>query len=917
MNSNTSASRSRSRKGIVALIVAILCVLVGTAIFLDWYICLPEGIEPRYVGREACVSCHEQEDELWRGSDHDLAMDRANEKTVLGDFDDAHFTHIAFADIWRLPDHELQLLLKECSDNTLAVALLPFAPEEVSAALGSGQSGEKSREKILAVLPEQRRSEVQQLRDWREQFARPCDITTAHQEIGEIARALAAQNKLHPDFAVTSRMFRRDGEFYIETDNANGELEVFHVGYVFGIYPLQQYMVEFPDGRIQCLPVAWDTEKGQWFHLYPSEPIPAGDPLHWTGEYQNWNYMCAECHTTDLQKNYDLATDTYHTTWSEINVSCEACHGPGSLHVELSEANSLFWDRRYGYGLPEFDPADSKQMVESCAPCHSRRRVVAHGFRPGDKYLDHYVAEFLDNELYYADGQIKDEDYVYGSFLQSRMYREGVRCIDCHDPHSARIKFDDPHGPRTKYLDNKLCGQCHTPSIYDTPKHHFHPKTDEPGAFCVDCHMPETSYMVVDPRRDHSFQIPRPELTISLGIPNACNGCHQDPEKGETPEWAAQKVEEWYGKKSERRPHFAYAFQAAKEGDPRSIAGLLELLRATGNSGQVRGSAVLLLSRFGDEAARAGVLSALEDDDPLVRVATARAVRNLPHDLAYVDRVKTLLRDPNRAARVEVVPWLANFRDRSLGADYDRLLKKAIDEYIASQEVVADRAGSHVNLAVLYLALNQPQKAATQYQHAIRINPEFLPARNNLGLLYADLGRFGQAEEVFREALEIDPDFLPALDNLARLHYRQGNLARAESLFNELVEKAPEDGEVRFSLGLLLAEIPGRMEDAAAQLSEAARLMPQNARVHYNLGLVLQHLDRLSRAEAVLRRACELDPQDTQAQQALLLVLVEAEKWEQAQAMAERIHQRIPSPQTRAMLDAIRQHRDPRTPRPR
>ncbi|WP_460166715.1 tetratricopeptide repeat protein [Thermostilla marina] len=909
-NPRPTASRFTRRRWWIPA-VGVVVLLVGGSVFLDWYICLPAGLEAHYVGRDKCIDCHRQEYDLWHGSDHDMAMDRADESTVLGDFDDAHFIHIAFADLHKLPEDELRLLVENCDDETLAVSLLPYEPEEADLILGPGESGEPSRRAILSVLSPDRRAQIEELRDWRAQFARPCDITTAHQQLDDVARRLADEGKIHPDFAVRSRMFRRNGKFYVETDNAEGKLETFRVDYVFGIWPLQQYLVSFPDGRIQCLPIAWDTENKRWFHLYPSEPIPARDPLHWTGEFQTWNYMCAECHTTNLEKNYDLAADRYHTTWSEIDVSCEQCHGPGSIHVQLAESNSLFWDRRYKYGLPELDPADQRQIVESCAPCHSRRRIVAPDFRPGDKFLDHYIAEFLEGNLYYDDGQIKDEDYVYGSFIQSLMYRKGVRCIDCHDPHTARIKFADPDNPREKYVDNRLCGQCHTPAKYDTPNHHHHPKTGEPGSHCVECHMPETTYMVVDPRRDHSLRIPRPDLTIALGIPNACNGCHQDPDKGETPEWAARTIEEWYGKKPDE--HFAVGFHAAKQDDPKAIPKLLDVLRAVDNAGQVRGTAVLLLSRFDAPAARAGILSAVEDKDPLVRAAAARALRSLPPDPQYVDRVKPLLDDPIRAVRVEAVPWLVNFRDR-LDTHYRRLLDKAIDEYIVSQNEVADRAGSHVNLAVLYLALGKADKAVDEYRHAVRIDPDFLPARNNLSLLYADLGRFNDAERELKAALERDPNFLPAWDNLARLYYRQGRYAEAEASFRKLIEKAPDNGEARFSLGLLLAENPERMREAAEMLREASRLMPQNARVFYNLGLMLQHLKELEDAETALRKAARLAPRDPQTRQALLFVLVDRGKWEEAAAMAEQLFQENPSPATKAIWEAIRARRDPRTP---
>jgi len=149
------------------------------------------------------------------------------------------------------------------------------------------------------------------------------------------------------NYGVTSTFLEGNGTYFVRTDNASGELQEFPVKFVFGVTPLQQYLIEFPGGRLQSLPIAWDTrdadEGGQrWFHLYADEYISHTDLLHWTGREQNWNYQCAECHSTNLQKNYSVDSDSFDTTWSEINVACEACHGPGSRHVQQANDGDLF-----------------------------------------------------------------------------------------------------------------------------------------------------------------------------------------------------------------------------------------------------------------------------------------------------------------------------------------------------------------------------------------------------------------------------------------------------------------------------------------------------------------------------------------------------------------------------------------------
>lgn len=676
---------------------------------------------------------------------------------------------------------------------------------------------------------------------------RAMDLATAKTVLGDFNQ----QTLTH--FGVTSTMFRRGDRFFITTDDRRGRMTTFPIKYTLGVRPLQQYLVEFPDGRVQCLPIAWDTQRRRWFHLYPNEPIPPDDPLHWTRPLQNWNYMCAECHTTNLQKNYRLGSDTYQTTWSEMDVSCEACHGPGSLHVKLADAWSLFWDRRHGYGLARLKDMDSRVEIESCAPCHARRRIVAPNYRPGNRLLDHYMIELLDSDLYYADGQIRDEDYEYGSFVQSRMYHKNVRCSNCHDPHTARIKLEDPHAPRVKYIDNRLCGQCHLPTKYDTPKHHFHPKVTEPGSHCVDCHMPETTYMVVDPRRDHSLRIPRPELTVALGIPNACNGCHHDAAKGETAAWALAMVEKWYGK-AKGPPHFAYALAAGRQGKPEAQRELAALVRRKETAAIVRASAIALLGRYESSEALDAAALGLEDRDELVRVAAVRSLHFLPLPDRY-RLVGPMLLDPVRAVRTEAARLLAAAPRRLYSAQYAAAFDAALAEYMAAQRAVDDQPAAHLNMAVVLADLGQLKEAEAEYHRALRIDPAFVPARINLAMLCDQQGRKDEAERQFREVIRLEPGL----------------------------------GEAYYSLGLLVAEDDKRLAEAAEWLSKAAERLPQNARVHYNLGLALQRLGRPQAAEEALLSAHRLAPENTDFLNALAILYTQQKKWDRAVAAAKEL----------------------------
>jgi len=934
-----------------------LLVLVAGLLGADWWFCLPEGSVATYVGRDECARCHQKEMDLWAGSDHDLAMDRATSETVLGDFDDAKYVHVVFSDVTRLADGEVRAVLEETAVSQWSLALRD-ARQEV-------------RAKVLANMPAEDAAAL----DAETRFldvVRPADVATARHEIAQAMRRLEGTGTIDLSFALTTE-FSRDGEqFFVKTDGPTGEPTTYPIKYVFGVRPLQQYLIEFPDGRVQCLGVAWDTEKKEWYHLYPDEPIPAGDELHWTQPSQNWNFMCAECHSTNLEKNFDLAGNTFHTTSSEIDVSCETCHGPGSLHVELADSNSIFWDRRLGYGLPKLKDEDSRVEIETCAPCHCRRSVAYPNHRggkrlpegSGQKFLDHYIPGLIHEEYYYPDGQVLGEDYVYGSFLQSKMYARGVRCTDCHDPHTMRVKFVDPDGPRD-IIPNKVCTDCHLGTHpagqYDTPNHHFHPDASQPGTQCVDCHMPETSYMVVDPRRDHSMRIPRPDLTISLGIPNACNVCHHDRSKDETPQWAEAKLTEWYGQRDQGE-HFAYAIAAGREHRPEGEEKLRAVIKRTDVSATVRAAALVLLGEYESRAWQITALKCLEDPEPLVRLAAVQSFwpslstggRTLREDLALQQQIRQIeriddlaeqrrrlyelgasreriislaradnvlelypelaechrrllpmLSDPIRVVRTEAARVISNLPRDVFAAEAWRALEEALTEYLTGQKAESDRVAAHMNMAVIYRNLGQFDKAEQAYLDGIRVNPRFPQAQINLATTYGEQGKKAEAEAQFRDAIELLQDLV----------------ARTAALSRDVTEARWLLAETHYSFGLLLGEDKQRLKEAAEQLGEAVRVLPQEApgrydplaaqrslrkaRMHYNHGLTLQHLaeqDDTQRAltddaEKALKAAYDLSPGDPDFLAALAVFYRQQKRWDQAGQYAgqlARLHPRDP-----------------------
>jgi tetratricopeptide (TPR) repeat protein len=666
---------------------------------------------------------------------------------------------------------------------------------------------------------------------------------------------------------ITSRFFKQAGKFFVHTEGQDGQMADFEIQYTFGVEPLQQYLIPRPGGRLQNLPIAWDTQRHRWFHLYPNENMTSGEPLHWTGLYQTWNVMCAECHSTNLRKNYDSATNAYQTTWSAINVNCQSCHGPGGHHVAWAQeqtpgtAKPPYSNRGL---LVDFAALDARGQVDTCARCHSRRHRISVDDQPGRSLLDDFVPEVLRQGLYHADGQILDEVYEYGSFLQSKMYHAGVRCTDCHNPHSLRLKV----------AGNALCGQCHQaqpperfPTLqakaYDTPAHHFHP-AGSVGAQCVNCHMPAKTYMVIDPRHDHSLRVPRPDLSVKLDTPNACTGCHA----GRIAQWAADVVAHWYGSKPS--PQYAEVLALGRAGRTEVLPHLAQLAGTSDQPTIVRATALELLRQYGTAGA-AAMVTALQDTDPLVRVTAVGGLDRLPPQ-ALLTAVSPLLHDSIRAVRMEAVRVLASVPPEGFTLSQRAAFDAALAEFTAVQQVMADTPSAHLNLAVLQTHQGQPALAEQSYQTALRLDPAFLPARFNLAHLYNQMHRNADAERVLREALQY----------------------------------APEEGELYYSLGLLLAE-EQHLEDASNVLSKAARLLPTRPRVHYNYGLVLQHLGRRPEAEAALHTAHQLDPSNGDILYALAIFHMQQEHWERAATYAEQLVSLYPdAPTPQRLLNQIR-----------
>ena len=684
-------------------------------------------------------------------------------------------------------------------------------------------------------------------------------------------------------FGVVSRFFRKDGKFMVHTDGPDGKLQDFPIKYTFGVYPLQQYLIAFPGGRLQTLDIAWDSrskEKGgqRWFHLHPEDQVTHDDVLHWTGPNLNWNFMCADCHSTDLKKNFDTKSGDYHTSWSEIDVSCEACHGPGSEHrkwaetvagggeykitnmgltVRLNERKGVNWliDEKTGKPVRS-RPNDSRAEIQVCARCHSRRSQLTDDFIPGQPFMDAYHPALLSDGLYYPDGQIQDEVYVWGSFRQSRMYQSGVTCSDCHDPHSADVKLPG----------EQVCYLCHAPDRYARKEHHFHTPASA-GASCVECHMPATTYMGVDQRHDHSFRIPRPDLSVSMGTPNACNQCHSD----QTAAWAVEHLNAWYGKQPQSFQQYAEALNAARMG--RIDAGSL-LLKLAMDSAQPAIARATAFSNLGTHLDRNGLMliqQGLNDDDPLIRQGALTALESAPVQQRMLGF--PLVWDDVLSVRVQAARVMAAFPADQIPVDRREKLNQVIQEYIQTQEFNGERPESQLNL----------------------------------GGIYTDMRQYGKAEQSYRKALRLQPVFVPAYINFSQMLSNRGREVEAANLLQSGIKHVPLSLSAVLYHALGLSQVRQKnTREAIQSLAKAAELDVDNRRYQYVYALALQSVGKLDQAMDILRRTHERHPSDADILYALVTFNRDAGKREDALVYARKLQTLIPdNPAIEQLVEAL------------
>lgn len=719
----------------------------------------PQLAVDHWVSEDSCQTCHQPQHQNWQGSHHHLAMQSANEHSVLGDFNDHIF-------------------------------------------------------------------------------------------IGQRAR---------------THFLRKADGFWVSTTGADGKPADYPVAFTFGVEPLQQYLLALPDGRLQAFDVAWDTQKEQWFELYPDQQIEHDDALHWTGPNQNANFMCIECHTTGFKRNYDPLTDRYASTWQALGVGCQSCHGPAAGHLE--------WLKRptdkasHGFSSAAVDNS-ARREAEVCGRCHSRRAALSDGYQHANRMMDDYLPSILSPVLNEIDGKIKDEVFEYSSFVQSRMYAAGVRCTDCHNPHSAELRT----------TGNALCTQCHNPSgqairagidssgliskNYDSPEHHRH-RQDTPAAQCISCHMPARHFMVKDLRHDHSFSVPNPAQAMTLGHSDACVSCHQEMSKATL----AEQFKRRFDNPSPRDGGYVMALFKARHGHAGAAEALLKQLARPDHDLAAMRRATLLseLPRYPSAQAQQMAAQALEHVDPQVREVTVNSLETLADDVQKVKWLSPLLRDPVRAVRIAAAWQLAQINPSLVVGLND--FQRAINEYEQVQLTLLERPEAYLNLAMLYELSERDAQVEPALRMALQRDRQFQPARLLLAQWLELRGEPEAAEKLLTEGTTLDPKAADLYHALAMHLIRRDQRDKARGLLERAYELTRDSGRYAYAYAVGLYEA-GRVDEALGALNARLLQDPTDRIARQALLAYAQHSGDRNKIQSLIHDLKSINPGDPLLQRA-------------------------------------------------
>jgi predicted CXXCH cytochrome family protein len=586
-------------------------------------------------------------------------------------------------------------------------------------------------------------------------------------------------NVKHSYGGVTSRMYRDETGYYMETLGPEGDVRPYRVDYTIGVRQHQAYLTMFPDGRLQVLPLYHDGEKNAWVdaqqgHVVESdEPLRPGDFYFWANRGRSWNYHCYDCHASRVEKHYDPATDKYETTVGSLTIDCEACHGPGKIHDDTRETPGD------DLNMVDLERLSVDEQIEVCAQCHAAKDVISLGYAAGESFYDHYTLYLPDDKTFYPDGQPAVYLYPVALHMMSSCYAEAdLVCTTCHDPHGSDYEVDLVADKRT----TELCASCHEEIAADPTAHSRHAFASE-GNTCVGCHMPY-HHVTGEKMTDHRIASPSPRNTLLFGVPNSCNAaeCHAD----KAAEWSERHVEAWFPGFQEREADRIRPYAQGKQGNRAAIPELRKRLDAS-TAPVWRAVSATLLGQLSAVSAVEDLLEALDDPFPMVRLRAAIALGRIG-DLRAIQPLVSALADSVRPVRIYAAFALSDL-------DYQAPVGDAKDAFA--------------------LALAEYEAMVNDLH---RDDPGLL---DGLGELRERAGRYDQARELFERIRKLDPNHPETESDLERIAYLEDLFSRGEPVLRQRVEAVPTDFHARARLGRFYVD-HYRIEPAGLQLRGAA-----------------------------------------------------------------------------------------------
>ncbi len=623
------------------------------------------------------------------------------------------------------------------------------------------------------------------------------------------------------------------------------------------------FLTPLERGRLQVLPVAYDVRRREWFDTTASALRHFGDrrdeALYWKERQLTFNTSCFSCHVSQLSRNYDFASDSYHTTWAEPGINCETCHGPSAGHARFFRELPTNAPAPADLNLVVLRKLSVEQRNATCAPCHARMSPVTENFTPGERYFDHFDLVAFENADFYPDGRDLGENYTYTQWRLSPCAKSGrLDCVHCHTS-SGRYRFKDAG------TANDACLPCHAERVKNAPAHTHH-KRDSAGNQCVSCHMPTTEFARMR-RSDHSMRPPTPATTLAFQSPNACNLCHTNHDAA----WADKLVREWHPRDYQKPVlERAALIAAARKGDWTKLPALLAYLAGPNREEIQTVSLVRLLAGCPNEEKWPVLRKLAADASPLVRAAMAEGLGDRL-DEANASTLFQAACDEFRLVRVRAAAALAAVPAEGLPEEHRASVRAALAELMDSLNARPDDMASHYNLGNFHMARGQMAQAATEFETATRLQPDALPPYVNAAIAFSALGRNEQAEASLRSALRLDPTNAPANLNLGMLLAEMGRMPEAEQAFRAAFKANPQSAQAAYNLGVLLSK--DHPEEALDWCRRAATLGPDNPQYGYTYAFYLRQAGRFDQALRVIRSVRQRFPAHEDAarfEQALL-----------------------------------------------